>query len=244
MNPSETIRTLAVLGSGGHTSEMLQLTSRLSGARYTPLCFVVADTDHTSRAKVEASPGGLRPDEYVRIPRSREVGEPFLRSAFKTLYALAWSLVLVGRRRPQLILCNGPGTCLPICMAAFCYRVLFFMDVRIVFCESFCRVTTLSLTGKLLYPIADRFVVQWPQLRERCVASGRQIHADACQAASARRLHRRPSRLPFAGTAEQSTWAFFVDRALQTGSHSAVAGGRWLAEPESARLLNAEEVRL
>lgn len=74
---------------------------------------------------------------------------------------------MVARKRPQLIMCNGPGTCLPICLAAFCFRLVFFMDVRIVFCESFCRVKTLSLTGRLLYPIADRFVVQWPQLRER-----------------------------------------------------------------------------
>ena len=39
-------------------------------------------------------------------------------------------------------------------------------DTRIVFCESFCRVKHLSLTGKLLYPIADRFVVQWPELTQ------------------------------------------------------------------------------
>ena len=65
---------------------MLQLMARLSRTQYTPLTFVLADTDHTSRAKVEASPGAARPDEYARIPRSREVGESFVRSAFKTMY--------------------------------------------------------------------------------------------------------------------------------------------------------------
>ena len=36
-----------------------------------------------------------------------------------------------------------------------------------MFVESFARVQALSLTGKLLYPLADRFVVQWPQLVQK-----------------------------------------------------------------------------
>ena len=38
-------------------------------------------------------------------------------------------------------------------------------DSKIIFCESFARVQHLSLTGKLLYYVADEFVVQWPQLQ-------------------------------------------------------------------------------
>ena len=30
--------------------------------------------------------------------------------------------------------------------------------------ESIARVKSLSLSGKLLYPIADKFMVQWPDL--------------------------------------------------------------------------------
>ena len=32
-----------------------------------------------------------------------------------------------------------------------------------IFVESFARVNTLSLTGKLLLPIANRFIVQWKE---------------------------------------------------------------------------------
>ena len=53
---------------------------------------------------------------------------------------------------------------MPLCYAAFLYKVLGIMDTEIVFVESFCRVEKLSLTGKLLYYIADKFIVQWPQL--------------------------------------------------------------------------------
>jgi hypothetical protein len=44
-------RTLIVLGSGGHTTEMLKLIKRLSTQKYAPISFVVAATDHTSQEK-------------------------------------------------------------------------------------------------------------------------------------------------------------------------------------------------
>ena len=34
----------------------------------------------------------------------------------------------------------------------------------IVFVESICRARTLSMSGLLLYYIADEFIVQWPDL--------------------------------------------------------------------------------
>jgi len=38
---------------------------------------------------------------------------------------------------------------------------------RIIYVESFARVRSLSLSGKLLYAFTDRFVVQWPRLAEK-----------------------------------------------------------------------------
>jgi beta-1,4-N-acetylglucosaminyltransferase len=80
--------------------------------------------------------------------------------------SLAQSLWLVLRVRPQLILANGPGTALPPCLCAFALRALLplpLFSVTVVFVESFCRVRSLSLTGRLLYPLADKFIVHWPQ---------------------------------------------------------------------------------
>jgi len=67
------------------------------------------------------------------------------------------------------------GTCVLICYIAWilhiiskiipCSRSL--SRLKIVFVESFCRVKSLSLSGRLLYPIADAFIVQWPQLTQR-----------------------------------------------------------------------------
>ena len=50
---------------------------------------------------------------------------------------------------------------------AFLLHVLGLHRPVLVFVESFCRVKSLSLSGRLLYLLVDRFVVQWPQLAER-----------------------------------------------------------------------------
>ncbi|KAL3463205.1 oligosaccharide biosynthesis protein Alg14 like-domain-containing protein [Aspergillus heterothallicus] len=41
------------------------------------------------------------------------------------------------------------------------------LRLRTIFVESWARVTTLSLSGKILLPFADRFLVQWPALGGR-----------------------------------------------------------------------------
>ncbi|CBJ26373.1 beta(1,4)-N-acetylglucosaminyltransferase [Ectocarpus siliculosus] len=151
---------------GGHTSEMLKLTSRLSPETYSPLCYVVASTDHTSADRIPKE-GLMSGRCRVRaIPRSREVGQSYLTSVFTTLLAALHAAVVVVTVRPDLVLVNGPGTCIPVCVAAFALRFfgLGSSCSRTVFCESFCRVKSLSLSGRIMYLLADRFVVHWPEL--------------------------------------------------------------------------------
>ncbi|KAF0698812.1 Aste57867_10601 [Aphanomyces stellatus] len=166
-SPPAPFRTLVVLGSGGHTTEMLKLIKRLSVTQYTPLAFVVAATDHTSeeKARMERKDEALR---FFSIPRSREVGQSWITTIFSTAYAFLYSMWIVVHYQPDVLLCNGPGTCIPICAAVLLLR---FVGIKthskILFCESFARVQRLSLSGKLLYPIVDEFVVHWPQLQEK-----------------------------------------------------------------------------
>lgn len=41
-------------------------------------------------------------------------------------------------------------------------QILGLSYTRIIYVESFARVSTLSLSGKLVRPFVDTFVVQWP----------------------------------------------------------------------------------
>ena len=107
-----TANALIVLGSGGHTSEMIRLMRCINPNRYSPIHMVLANTDTTSRAKIESS-GLSKPfmDQIIwdHIPRSREVKQSWLTTPFTTLWALLWSFLLVARIRPDVIVCNGPG---------------------------------------------------------------------------------------------------------------------------------------
>ena len=163
---------MVVLGSGGHTSEMLSLVQHLELDKFHRIVYVVANTDHTSLNKLRANPRLNRATNVdVRtIPRAREVLQSYTTSVLTTLYASCFALVAVFRERPALIIANGPGTCLPICMAGLLLRFVRLLLLqggrvpKVLFVESFCRVKTLSLTGKLLYPLADVFVVHWDAL--------------------------------------------------------------------------------
>lgn len=161
---SAPVRVVAVFGSGGHTAEMLTLLAALPADRYTPVAYVAADTDVASEPAARGA-GLLRPDTPLyRITRSREVGGSFVRAAFKGIAALAQSLTLLARHAPGVLLLNGPGTAFPVAAAALTLRYFDIADVHVVYVESIARVGSLSLTGKLLYPVADAFYVQWPAL--------------------------------------------------------------------------------
>ena len=159
-------KTLVVLGSGGHTSEMLRMVGQLDPKKYHPIEFVVADTDHTSVQRLEK----VLPDRkhsIHKIPRSREVGQSYASSLVSTLHALFYAIGVTVRIRPELLLCNGPGTCVPVVMGAWMLRILG-VSSKFVFIESFCRTQTLSLTGKILYPgLVDCFVVHWESLHRK-----------------------------------------------------------------------------
>ncbi|PKI31424.1 hypothetical protein CRG98_048184 [Punica granatum] len=105
----------------------------------------------------------------MQIYRSREVGQSYITSVWTTLVALAHALWLMLRIRPQVILCNGPGTCIPLCMIAFLLKVLGIGWSSIFYVESIARVRRLSLSGLILYKlrVADKFFVQWPQLQRK-----------------------------------------------------------------------------
>ncbi|RLN27340.1 hypothetical protein BBJ28_00013108 [Nothophytophthora sp. Chile5] len=192
------IRVMAVLGSGGHTTELLKLMKRLRREVYTPITFVVAETDKTSQAKTELDWKPTSADSFAIIPRSRRTVVVFQRldhvalvldvpwagvfpspSACvvqRTWYALqrpsidlSSAFCLASTNLRLLFYCGDrgeAGTCIPICAAVVLFRVLgVHTDSKLIFCESFARVQHLSLTGKLLYYVADEFVVQWPQLQ-------------------------------------------------------------------------------
>jgi len=175
------------LGSGGHSSEALALVSTLDFSRYTPRTYLVSEGDSLSATKALAlerlkaafepslpPEGSIGEYQILTIPRARRVHQSLLtlpvtalRSLLVSFYYVTLAPRLLGdsfRVDVDVLLLNGPGTCFVLCLAAYINRFLGLPSPRLVYVETFARVLTLSLTGKLLRPIADRFIVQWPNL--------------------------------------------------------------------------------
>ncbi|WOG85020.1 hypothetical protein DCAR_0104206 [Daucus carota subsp. sativus] len=176
--PRKPVRTLIILGSGGHTAEMLNLLSVLQADRFCPRYYIAAATDNMSLQKASVfenlladKTGGKsgKTAEFMQIYRSREVGQSYVTSIGTTIYAVAHALLLMMKIKPEVILCNGPGTCIPLCAIAFFFKVLGMNWSSIFYIESIARVKRLSLSGIILYKLhmADQLFVQWPQLQRK-----------------------------------------------------------------------------
>lgn len=138
----------------------------------------------------EGGDGEVANYRIVEVPRARRVHQSFTTTPFTALQCL-WACIGVlrgwgwnekGRKErharqvydyPNLIITNGPGTAVMVVLASFILRFLDFWGtgankpglMRTLFFESWARVKEVSLSGKLLVHVVDRFVVQWPALK-------------------------------------------------------------------------------
>ncbi|KAH6910381.1 UDP-N-acetylglucosamine transferase subunit ALG14 [Coprinopsis sp. MPI-PUGE-AT-0042] len=161
--------TLAVfLGSGGHTTEAMIMLSAIDPKRYRPRHYFVSEGDTLSVRKaleLEETFGRSSSDfRTTIIPRARRVHQSFLTAPFTALISLA-SCIYYMTLEPLLdkktkftdvLVVNGPGTCLMLCLAVFINKFIGLPAPTIIYVESFARVSSLSITGKLIRPLADR----------------------------------------------------------------------------------------
>jgi len=172
------------LGSGGHTSEALTLISALDFSRYNPRIYIISEGDSLSAEKAVAlelrktssNKNERTKKEYtlLTIPRARRVHQSLIMAiptatiSFLSCvnYVTLPPLLSPGNVLPfaDVLILNGPGTCFVLCAAVYVNKFFGLPSPRLMYIETFARVRSLSLSGKLLRPLVDRFVVQWPQL--------------------------------------------------------------------------------
>ena len=130
-------KLMVIIGSGGHTTEMLLMLQTLNPQNYGALHFIVGHSDTWSLTKMndflqtQAKHRPLTPNQKLEVGkpinnmqihkvfRSREVKQSYITSVATTLWAIAHAFLIVARTRPDLIVTNGPGTAVPICWANF-----------------------------------------------------------------------------------------------------------------------------
>ena len=82
----------------------------------------------------------------------------FTSNPFKMLGVFIWALRVMLKEKPQMLVSFGAEIAIPY----FFWGKLF--GVKLMYIECCARVYDISITGKMLYPIVDEFLVQWPQL--------------------------------------------------------------------------------
>ena len=71
---------------------------------------------------------------------------------------IAWKVLR--KERPDLIISSGAAVSVP-----FFYLGKLF-GAKLIYVEVFDRIDKPTMSGKMVYPIADKFIVQWPELLE------------------------------------------------------------------------------
>jgi UDP-N-acetylglucosamine:LPS N-acetylglucosamine transferase len=81
---------------------------------------------------------------------------------FQDAYETAKKTVDILKRleKPDVIICTGVLAMIPLCLICKLF------GKKLIFIESFAKVTSPTRSGKLLYRFADQFYVQWPQMLE------------------------------------------------------------------------------
>ncbi|MCJ7699354.1 UDP-N-acetylglucosamine transferase subunit ALG14 [Candidatus Bathyarchaeota archaeon] len=67
---------------------------------------------------------------------------------------------ILRKERPDLIISTGAAVAVPF------FYVGKLLGCRLVFIEVYDRVDSPTLTGRLVYPITDAFVLQWPEQKK------------------------------------------------------------------------------
>lgn len=69
------------------------------------------------------------------------------------------SLYIFLKEKPDLIITTGVLAVIPLCLIAKLF------GKKLIYIESFAKISSPNKSGELLYKYADQFYVQWPQMK-------------------------------------------------------------------------------
>ena len=129
---------------GGHLVEMERLMPAFEGKDYFFVTYKSESSKHLKRAYFIGYKVG-----YIRERITW----------FKTIFI---ALHILLKERPDVLISTGGGEI----AVPFCY-VGKLLGAKVILIETLTRITTKSAAGKLIYPIADLFLVQWEPLLKK-----------------------------------------------------------------------------
>lgn len=143
-------KILFISSTGGHLTELLQLKDMFQRCDYHLI------TEKTSaNESLRDQFGADRVDYLVYGTKSH---------LFSYLFKFSWnclrSLWLYWRIRPDVVITTGTHTAVPMC------KIAHYFGKKVIWIETFANSRTPTAAGKMIYPIADLFLVQWESMLE------------------------------------------------------------------------------
>ena len=142
-------RVLFIASTGGHLNELLQLKNIFNEYDFN---LITEKTKSNMYLK----------DTYKHHTFYMTYGtkDHMLTYPFKLFWNCIKSTYYYFKLHPDYIITTGAHTAGPIC----CLGKIF--GSRIIYIETFANMHTKTITGRLLYPISDKFIVQWKSMLE------------------------------------------------------------------------------
>ena len=140
-------KVLFISSTGGHLNELLQISPLFEKYEY----HIITEKDKTSEGlknkykdKVYFLPYGTRSKIFTYI--------------FKYFYLCIKTIYYYFKLRPKVIITTGTHTAGPMCYLGKLF------GSKIIYIETFANKSKKTATGRLIYPIADLFIVQWEEM--------------------------------------------------------------------------------
>jgi UDP-N-acetylglucosamine:LPS N-acetylglucosamine transferase len=144
------MKLLITLGGGGHTAETLRVVREIGpGFEYH---YLHIDEEPKVREQVPY------PGVFHEVTRPRHRDDSIPSAVVKVFLHFSMVAKVVGKVRPDAIIGCGPSLSV---LAMWAGK---FTGAKIIFIETAARISSTSLSAKLAYPIADLFLVQWPEM--------------------------------------------------------------------------------
>ena len=85
---------------------------------------------------------------------------PSNRSIRALLSNTARAIKILRRERPDLIISSGAAPAIPF------FYVGKLLGMKTIYIEVFDRIDKTTMSGKICYPVSDRFIVQWEEMKK------------------------------------------------------------------------------
>ncbi|MCI8636497.1 MAG: polysaccharide biosynthesis protein [Clostridia bacterium] len=142
-------KVLFIASTGGHLNELMQLEPLFEKYDYS----IITEKDKTNESLKEKYgkrlyflPYGTRTKLFAYI--------------FKYFYLCLKTIYLYFKIRPNVIVTTGTHTAGPMCIIGKIFKS------KVIYIETFANRNKKTATGKLIYKIADLFIVQWEEMLE------------------------------------------------------------------------------